>query len=85
VSDSVRVVAEETFNRLHGKVADIGSHVSRQLTAKGGHVGTLERVKLNLCESWNIKTIWESGAGWEAVKVRAIGRIGIVVTVFSGI
>lgn len=61
VANALTSVPEVTFNNMHGTIHHISSLDGQVVASKT--MGTLEKVKLNLSESWSKNDVWESG--WE--------------------
>ena len=61
VSDSIRQVPETTFNNMHGMLRDIGTQDGQIFMSKNGLMGAIEKVKMNVSETWTSKNVYESG------------------------
>ena len=61
VSNATVQVPEVTFNNMHGTIQHISTLDGDLFRSR--NLGTVDKVKLNLSESWSKKEVWESG--WE--------------------
>ena len=68
VSNAIDAVPETTFNNMHGTISHIPSTDGQFFQSKQGKLGAVEKVKLNVSDTWTRKNVWESG--WEQTKNR---------------